>query len=102
MSLKGTFSVFPTRALTRDEMMECESYARFSLSPESDTWDPYNPTWAEQEASFLDHEGELVSGAQSHKTSMISTEDTEIAALQTGNASQRDVDHQIDAVIASD
>ena len=52
--LPGIFSYFETRSLTSDEIMNCSTYDTVSLLPDSNSWNPTNPIWAEQEAELLD------------------------------------------------
>ena len=60
LQLNGTFSYFPSRGLTNDEIDDCESMTRIFVSPDCPTWNPYNPVWAEQEASYLDKDGDVI------------------------------------------
>jgi len=60
LQLDGIFSYFPTRGLTRDEMEHPEEMPHVLLSPDTQYWDPYNESYAENEASFTDPRGEMV------------------------------------------
>ena len=60
LQLDGIFSYFPTRSLTQDELEFAEDYPVVLLSPDSPSWDPYNESYAKNEASFTDHRGEML------------------------------------------
>ena len=45
LTLNGIFSVFPTRALTEQEIEEVGLYKIFFLTPDSNQWDPYNVSY---------------------------------------------------------
>ena len=41
-TLNGIFSVFATRSLNEDEIENAENYKTIFLTPDSNSWDPYN------------------------------------------------------------
>jgi len=57
--LRGLFSYFKTRYLTSDEIMNCSTSDTVYLLPDSNSWNPANPIWAEQEDVLLDSRGEV-------------------------------------------
>ena len=61
MKLDGIFSYFPTRALTQEEIENCEAMQTLHLTPDAAQWDPYDEDYAEAEDRFLDFRGDLVS-----------------------------------------
>ena len=60
MTLDGIFSCFPTRKLTKDEIEACEYIPNVALCPDSETWDPYDPTFSNQEESMIDYKGNVI------------------------------------------
>ena len=60
LKLDGIFSYFPTRALTLQEMENCDQIEYVFLSPDAETWDPYTQTYALNEESLVDDGGEIV------------------------------------------
>ena len=59
LTLQSTFSGFPTRELTRRELTNAEDYTKVWLTPNLEHWDPYDDSYAEQEQSLLDNDGNL-------------------------------------------
>ena len=60
LQLNGTFSYFPTRALTVDEQERWDEYPVVYLTPDSDRWDPQATHYADAEAAMLDSGGDIV------------------------------------------
>ena len=60
LQLDGIFSKFPTRALSRKEMIDPDSLPIVFLSPDSPVWDPYDASYAQNEAAMTDHRGDIV------------------------------------------
>lgn len=58
LQLNGIFSFFHTRCPTEDEIGHCENI--IFLTPDSESWDPYSSHYAENEASMLDWEGNMM------------------------------------------
>ena len=56
LDLKGLTSYFPTRKPTPEEFDNCP---RYELTADSPTFDPYDKSFASQEASFLDYKGQV-------------------------------------------
>ena len=59
LQLDGIFSVFPTRALTKNEINHVEDYMYVDMTPNGQEWDPYDESYAINEASLVDHKGEM-------------------------------------------
>ena len=60
LQLDGIFSYFPTRALTLDEMQNCDQIEHIFLSPDAETWDPYSESYSINEDQIVDAGGEMV------------------------------------------
>ena len=60
LGLMGTFSYFPSRALTQFEMENREQFPVVYFTPDSDEWVPTREEWAAEEANMMDHEGNIV------------------------------------------
>ena len=60
LKLDGIFSYFPTRALTLQEMENCDQIEHVLLYPDVETWDPYTQTYALNEERLVDDGGEIV------------------------------------------
>ena len=54
MKLDGIFSYFQTRALTLNEIQNCEEIEHVFLSPDAETWDPYSPSYSLNEDHIMD------------------------------------------------
>ena len=63
LQLNGTFSYFPSRALTIEEQERWDEFPVIFLTPDSDAWDPHATHFAEAEAAMLDCDGEIVNPA---------------------------------------
>ena len=59
MSLNGIFSSFNCRKMSVDEMETWRDEQVVQASPGGTRWDPYDPIYAEEEASCLNHRGEV-------------------------------------------
>ena len=57
LQLNGIFSYFHVRMPLANEIEHCD---KVFLTPDSSTWNPYSPHYAENEAAMLDWEGRLV------------------------------------------
>ncbi len=60
LQLNGVFSYFPTRALTQDEIENWQDFDVIFLTPDAESWDPHDETFAEEEAGLLDDDGDIV------------------------------------------
>ena len=60
LQLDGIFSYFPTRALTLDEMQNCDQMEHTFLSPDTETWYPYSESYSINEYQLNDAGGEMV------------------------------------------
>ena len=60
LQLDGIFSYFPTRALTLDEMQNCDQIEHIFLSPDSKTWDPSSESYSINEDQLVENGGEMV------------------------------------------
>ena len=77
LRIHGVTSYFPTRKPSQEEF---ETGDRFELTTETPEWDPHDPTYAQQEDSFLNGDWILASGDRSGQSSFISA-----LALQESN-----------------
>lgn len=59
MSLNGIFSSFDCRKMTTAEMETWREEQVVQASPGGNVWNPYDPSYAEEEASCLNHRGEV-------------------------------------------
>ena len=57
LQLYGIFSYFPTRALTLDEMPNCDQIEHIFLSPDAETWYPYFESYSINEDQLVDSGG---------------------------------------------
>ena len=64
LKLYGTFSYFPSRAPTNDEIESCD---RILITPDSSSWDPYSTHFAHNEDAMLDWEGQMLDKATREK-----------------------------------
>ena len=60
LQLDDIFSYFPTRALNKDEMGDPGQYETVVLSPDAETWDPYDESYALNDDAYLNNRGEMV------------------------------------------
>ena len=65
LRLDGIFFYFLTRALNKDEMEHPECLDTIFLTPDAETWEPYNILYALNEDSFIDFGGDMVYPAPS-------------------------------------
>lgn len=61
-SLNGTFSYFPTRAPSSQDLANTEATA-ILLTPEGPQWNPNTELYAQNESNFLDWEGNIIDPA---------------------------------------
>ena len=101
LSLRGIFSCFQTRALTSDEREHCESYDAIFLTPDADAWDPYDQSWAYQEDSLLDSEGDIVQREPKERVHLIEQPDFDISAFEGDAVPVERFEAAVDARIAS-
>ena len=59
LSLNGVFSCFKCREISVAEMEDWKEYQVVEASPGGETWNPYDPSYAEEEAYLLNHRGEI-------------------------------------------
>ena len=59
-NLKGIFSCFNMRALTKEEVDYSENYRVIYLSPDAPDWNPMNDVWEDQERDMVDYLGEML------------------------------------------
>ena len=82
LKLDGIFSYFETRKLTDDEVEACEYIPTVSLSSDSDKWDPYDPSYANQEDSMIDYRGDLMVREPKKRKILDDSEVSEICVTQ--------------------
>ena len=56
LQLHGTFSFFHSRKPTKDELVSCD---KIFITPDADRWNPYCTSFALNERSMLNYEGEM-------------------------------------------
>ena len=96
MKIRSTFSYFETRMPTEDDIDNGEPVL---LTPEADTWDPYDESYAELERSMMDCDGGLSPTLYRH-LEMIEEED--YPSLASTMALGEDLDRKnLDAIAAA-
>ena len=85
IQLDGIFSYFPTRALTLDEMQNCDQIEHIFLSPDAETWDSYSESYSINEDQIIDAGGDMVYTTPIARTVFEQTEDEEISAILDEN-----------------
>ena len=105
LMLNGIFSSFETRQLSKQEMTNPDDYEMIFLSPDSPVWNPYDESYAENEAALMTRRGEIVSSIPPRHDLL---EAADISALTSARPSSPtavdffdDEVARIDAVIAS-
>ena len=97
LQLNGTFSYFPTRALTVDDQERWDEYPVVYLTPDSDQWDPEATHYADAEAAMLDSGGDIVN----RDTTMSTVFDDADIAVMTAAPVKWDVfDTLVDSIFA--
>jgi hypothetical protein len=59
LQLRGIFSGFDLRALTREEENDCDELDVVIITPDSVEWDPYSEHYAENENQYLTWDGDI-------------------------------------------
>ena len=95
LKMQGIFSYFPTRSLTSVEIKECNAFDTVFLTPDSDSWDPYNPAYAEQEDEFLDYRGEMVYPRPTTRVELIKDVDVSMMYAHGATVEEVERDHVI-------
>ena len=93
------FSIFPTHALTTEDIDNVEHFPSIFLSPGSNIWDTYDESFASNEDSFLDSRGDMVILLYRHRHAL--NKEANLSAVGTSCDRQHDMDNVIDAIIAS-
>ena len=102
LNVRGMFSYFPTRSLIQDEIVNNGCYEAIFLTPDSTRWNPHEEERAEQEASFLDDEGELIHHNNSRKLGLIDAYDYDVSVLRASSpVSVAQFDKAIDVNLSS-
>ena len=77
LRLRGIFSCFPSRALTRDEENDAEQLEVVYLTPDAMSWEPNDESWGEREDAYLDHLGDVLDHPTSPEHELIEKRDLE-------------------------
>ena len=85
LQLDGIFSYFPTRALTLDEMQNCDQIEHIFLSPDAETWDPYSESYSINEDQLVDAGREIVYTTPRSRTVFEPMEVEELSAILDNN-----------------
>ena len=94
LHLNGTFSYFHTRKPTQDELQSCD---KLFITPDKQHWNPYCTSYALNEHSMLNYEGEITEvERREHHLVDHDFDDADIASV-TIEAH----DNQVDATISS-
>jgi hypothetical protein len=101
LGLRGIFSVFPTRPLTAEEILNCDAYDVVFLTPDSDEWNPNNEQFAEEEEACLDSEGNITEPVRMPGHHLIEESDIDIGAVEASPMTWNDYEDRVDAVISS-
>ena len=81
LQLDGIISYFPTRALTLDEMQNCDQIEHIFLSPDTETWDPYSESYSKNEDQLVDADGKMVYPTPGARTFFDPMEVKELSAI---------------------
>ena len=92
LQLHGIFSYFHVRKPLSDEIVHCP---KAIITPDGETWDPYSSHYAENEASMLDWEGNMMD-ERYHKKLKKEEDYIDISSVQVQH-----IDHHIDSIMAS-
>jgi hypothetical protein len=85
LRLTGTFSFFHTRAPTDDELLSCD---KIFLTPDSSHWNPYCPSFALNEESMIDYNGNMAD--RSRRTHHLMEADEEYPVIASVSISDHD------------
>ena len=103
LRIRGTFSYFPTRALTEEEIDGCNELEAISLTPDSKTWDPSCELWAEEEDKFLTEQGDLVVPRPAKKRRLLEDVGREVGSTEGNwieiNVSSSQWENAIDSIL---
>ena len=104
LQLDGIFSYFPTRALNKDEMEDPGQYETVFLSPDAETWDPYDKSYAINDNGYLNNREELFYTMPAKDHELIAEADVnaiDVDVDKTQSHLTKEVNTAINAVIAS-
>jgi hypothetical protein len=59
LQLRGIFSGFDSRALTQDEVNNCDELDLIIITPDSVEWDPYSDHYSENEKQYTTWDGDV-------------------------------------------
>ena len=92
LKLRGVFSYFNSRSLNSEEIHDCKSYDTIYFTPDCSNWNPANTSWAEQEDSILEFDGNIQFPLVRESHNLISEDETEICSCEV-------VEQKIDDVL---
>ena len=81
LKLGGVFYYFNSRSLNSEEIYDCKSYDTIYLTPDCSSWNPANTSWAEQEDSLIDFDGNIPFLLVKDSHNLISEHETEICIV---------------------
>ena len=79
---RGLFYYFYSIYLNSEEIHDCKLYDTIYLTPDFSSWNPTNTSWAEQEDSLLDSDGNIPFTLVRESHNLISDDDTEICSCK--------------------
>ena len=82
LKLRGIFSYFNSRSLNSEEIHYCKSYDTIYLTPDSSSSNPANSSWAEEEDSLLDSDGNIPFPFFRESHNLISKDEAEICSCE--------------------
>ena len=91
LKLRGVFSYFNSRSLNSEEIHDCKSYDTIYLTPDCSSWNPTNTSWAEQEDSLLDSDGNIPFTLVRESHNLISEDYTELCSCEVLEQTINDV-----------
>ena len=100
--LEGIFSIFKTRKLSNEEIVDPGGYKVLYITPDADSWDPNCEAWAEKEDDMVDMEGEILPHTCRVTFQIVNeNEYCDISGIKAIRISGERYDKCIDAVISS-
>ena len=102
LKLDGVVSYFPTIYINKDELEDPGSYEAIFLSPDAESWDPYDEPYALNEDSFIDNKVGMIYPTPTQTHELIAEADVDTMAVEESTSEvHKKINEAIDAVIAS-
>jgi hypothetical protein len=100
LQLRGIFPGFDSRALTQDEVNNCDELDLIIITPDSVEWDPYSDHYSENEKQYTTWDGDVqVPLTLSSRQSLISEDDIDAEAFAI-EVSGEEWEAALDAAVA--